>query len=348
MPDVHRAARPAGPAPRPRRSRTSTDRRPRRGRRRARSSSQPRPSWPPTGTGSLPDQPHRPLPVRDGATALSAGTRSGAAIGPARGRGRGSAGECARPVRLGVRHRSSTPASDGSRTVPTASVTGCVLSSSSLRSVEIVRGSGPKLQIISCSPRRNRSQRPSSSKSIASTSPVSVLRCRISSAYRSSRSESRRPVSLDASKVAGSWGSGSSSPKAVKASNSRRRPSRVARAIRVVDVIGEEQKRGLLAVLLAHEEHRDEGGQQHAEGRQALRRCGQAVAEGPVADLVVVLGEHHELLRGRSPAGAPKRRSRKIEYWPSYTKGRRIGLGEVRDDGRSPRSSRRDPPQRGP
>ena len=71
----------------------------------------------------------------------------------------------------------------------------------------------------------------------------------------------------------------------------------------LVDVIGEELKRSALAVLLAHEQHGSEGCQQRAERGQRPHAGGQPVAEGAVADLVVVLGEDDELL-GRAIVGA--------------------------------------------
>ena len=70
----------------------------------------------------------------------------------------------------------------------------------------------------------------------------------------------------------------------------------------LVDVVGEELKGRGLAVLLAHEEHRRERRQQRAERGERAGRGREAVAEGAVADLVVVLVEDDEL-RGRAVAG---------------------------------------------
>src|SRR3712207_8561243 len=53
----------------------------------------------------------------------------------------------------------------------------------------------------------------------------------------------------------------------------------------LVDVVGEELEGRLLAVLLAHEEHRRERRQQGAERGERPRRGRQAVADGAVADL---------------------------------------------------------------
>ena len=97
----------------------------------------------------------------------------------------------------------------------------------------------------------------------------------------------------------GSCGSGTSSP-----ANSRERgelaPAPLARGDGdlLVDVVGEELERRALAVLLAHEQHRRERRQQRAERGERPGLGGQPVAEGAVADLVVVLGEDDELLDG--------------------------------------------------
>src|ERR1019366_9726593 len=56
-----------------------------------------------------------------------------------------------------------------------------------------------------------------------------------------------------------------------------------------VDVVGEELKRRVLAVFLAHEEHRHKRRQQRAEGRERPGRRGHSVAERPIADLVMIL-----------------------------------------------------------
>src|SRR5207249_1129956 len=58
----------------------------------------------------------------------------------------------------------------------------------------------------------------------------------------------------------------------------------------------EELERRLLAVLLAHEEHRRVRRQQRAERRQRPGLGRKAVAERAVADLVVVLVEDDEAL----------------------------------------------------
>ena len=59
-----------------------------------------------------------------------------------------------------------------------------------------------------------------------------------------------------------------------------------------------------LTVFLAHKEERDVGNQEDGcgNGVQGIRHHGaQAVADGPIPDLIVILGEHDEL-GGRSPA----------------------------------------------
>ena len=68
-------------------------------------------------------------------------------------------------------------------------------------------------------------------------------------------------------------------------------------------MVGEELERRGLAVLLAHEQQRREGREQRAQRGQRARLDGQAVAEGAVADLVVVLVEDDEAL-GRDVVGA--------------------------------------------
>ena len=185
-------ARSAGRAPRCRRRRTGTARRARRARRRARSSC-PAPSQvAPSGNGA-PFQISRIRRLHGTRRPATGCTRPGLGSGPDRGQDwaaagllRGSGG--ARPPhgsggpssqqRARQRRQPDSPGSQRHRDRCSAAALYVQLKSSEAR--------GPKLQIISCSPRRNRSQRPSSSKSIASTSPVSVLRRRISSAYRSS------------------------------------------------------------------------------------------------------------------------------------------------------------------
>src|SRR3954463_8319522 len=64
---------------------------------------------------------------------------------------------------------------------------------------------------------------------------------------------------------------------------------------RRVVVVGEELERRTLSVLLAHEEQRDLRREEHARGRDAPRLGRQAVADGAVADLVVVLGADDEV-----------------------------------------------------
>src|SRR3954447_15664873 len=94
-------------------------------------------------------------------------------------------------------------------------------------------------------------------------------------------------VSFERSNVAGSCGSGiSSAEKSANAENSRRRPSRVAVAISS-SMWSVKNWNGALAVLLAHEQHRDERRQQRAERGERPRLVGQAIAERAVADLVV-------------------------------------------------------------
>ena len=66
-------------------------------------------------------------------------------------------------------------------------------------------------------------------------------------------------------------------------------------------MVHEVGKRSGLAVFLTHEQHRREGRQEHRGKHQlALLRTHQhvqAFAVAPVADLVVVLAEHHETPR---------------------------------------------------
>ncbi len=76
-----------------------------------------------------------------------------------------------------------------------------------------------------------------------------------------------------------------------------------------VGVANEILERCRLAVLLAHEEQRNEWREQHGSGGEPLPRRGQCrtetVAQAPIADLVVVLGEDHKLLREIEPRTAP-------------------------------------------
>ena len=64
-------------------------------------------------------------------------------------------------------------------------------------------------------------------------------------------------------------------------------------------------------------------------GRPGLDQGGQPLAEGPVADLVVVLGADRRTAPRASPAGSrPWRRSACGEYWPVIHPGRLEGLGQ--------------------
>jgi hypothetical protein len=99
----------------------------------------------------------------------------------------------------------------------------------------------------------------------------------------------------------------------------------------LVDVVGEEQERGALTMLLALEQHRRERRQQRAERAERARLGRQAVAERAVADLVVVLVEHHEPLgrdvvgAGAEAAGAERRIAAVVEVRAA------VGLGELAD-----------------
>ena len=63
-------------------------------------------------------------------------------------------------------------------------------------------------------------------------------------------------------------------------------------------MVGEELKWRRLAVFLAHEQHRHKRRQQRPERGQRPRLRGHPIAEGPIADLVVILGEDDESLHG--------------------------------------------------
>ena len=102
--------------------------------------------------------------------------------------------------------------------------------------------------------------------------------------------------SFERSKVSRACGSGTASPeKAAKAANSRRRPPRGVRDRRV-DVVGEEQERPLLTVLLALEEQRRLRREQRDGGAETELLGPGPVAERAVADLVVVLRADDEPL----------------------------------------------------
>ena len=153
------------------------------------------------------------------------------------------------------------------------------------------------------------------------------------------RSSSRRPsgspsrVSLEASNVAGSCGSGTSRPRnSANAANSRRRPSRVAVAMSSSMWSEKNWNGAVLAVLLALEEHRRERRQQRAQRRERPRLDGQPVAERAVADLVVVGGEDDEAL-GRDVVGAgaeapvAERRVRAVVHVRAVERLREVGDG---------------------
>jgi hypothetical protein len=99
----------------------------------------------------------------------------------------------------------------------------------------------------------------------------------------------------------------------------------------LVDVVGEELERRVLAVLLALEEHRRERGEQRAERAERARLGRQAVAERAVADLVVVLVEDDEAVR-RHVVGAGAEAAAAERRVPAVVDVRAaIGLGEVAD-----------------
>ena len=83
-----------------------------------------------------------------------------------------------------------------------------------------------------------------------------------------------------------------------KEANSARRPSRTAAIERRVAVAGEILEGLRLAVLLAHEEERHEGREEHRRRRQFLPLIrddvAEAVARRAVADLIVILGADDE------------------------------------------------------
>ena len=110
-------------------------------------------------------------------------------------------------------------------------------------------------------------------------------------------------------------------------------PAALARGGRdvLVDVVGEELERRLLAVLVALEDHRRERRQQRAQRGQRLGLGRQPLAERAVADLVVVGGEDHEALRrdllgGGAEAAAPERRVGPVVHVRAVER-----LGEVGD-----------------
>ena len=109
----------------------------------------------------------------------------------------------------------------------------------------------------------------------------------------------------------------------------------------LIDVIGEELKRSQLAVLLAHEELRRERGEQGAEGSQRAGHGRQTIAEGPVADLVVVLGEDDEPVDGNVVGRSPEAPSAKGGEVAVVDMGAVKGLGQLSHASRNRRSSRR-------
>ena len=91
--------------------------------------------------------------------------------------------------------------------------------------------------------------------------------------------------------------------------------------IAVVDKI---QERGGFAVLFPHEQQRNVGRQQDGRSRDLERLEGnpgtQSIAEGPVADLVVILREDDEVETEAALSDAlPWRLRRYREYCPEYT-----------------------------
>ncbi len=168
-------------------------------------------------------------------------------------------------------------------------------------------------------PRRTRSHRASSSNSIASTSPggsrrrvfkqigVQARQRRVAPAGQL-RALERRAVLRVGNLLVGER----------RERRELRSPS-LARGLRdvLVDVVREELKRRVLAVLLAHEQHRDVRREQRAERGQRARFGGQPIAEGAIPDLVVVLVEDHEplgrhVVGGRTEPPAAERRVRAV------------------------------------
>ena len=102
-----------------------------------------------------------------------------------------------------------------------------------------------------------------------------------------------------------------------------------------VDVVREELKRRGLAVLLAHEQHRREWREQRAQRGQRLHVPGQAIAEGTVSDLIVVLGEDDEALgrhvirRGAKTAAAIRRVGAVVHVRPTQRLGQIAHLPEL-------------------
>ena len=146
-------------------------------------------------------------------------------------------------------------------------------------------------------------------------------------------------------KVAGSCGSGTTSASQPCSANSPSGPGGRLAELRL-GVAGEELPRRARAPLLAHEEHRGERAGEHQrrpDGEQAGGEGrGDPVADGAVADLVVVLQVAEEPVRPAGVAGRPagrgagrgssttcrRGRTRRSAPWPA----RRAG-------GRSRRSS---------
>ena len=101
---------------------------------------------------------------------------------------------------------------------------------------------------------------------------------------------SRSRDSFERSNVSASCGSGTSVGREGREAGELAPPA-LARRVRDdrVDVVGEELERPPLAVLLAHEEERDLRREQRQRRADAELVRGGPVAEGAVADLVVVL-----------------------------------------------------------
>ncbi len=209
-----------------------------------------------------------------------------------------------RPARPLLAHATTAPDSGESVTWPSPSSADAVASATVEPAHGTCRGSEAKLHTRSSPPRRTRSQRSSSSKSISSgvagaaDPPARRQQVHVQpldrgiAAPRELRALERRHV-LRIGDLTAELGERLELPAPA-----------VARGLGdlVVDVVGEELERRLLAVLLAHEQHRDERREQRAEGRQRPRRRRHPVAVGAVADLVVVLREDDELL-GRDVVG---------------------------------------------
>jgi hypothetical protein len=136
-------------------------------------------------------------------------------------------------------------------------------------------------------------------------------------------------VSFERSNVAGSWGSGTSCSNEANAENSRRRPSRVALAISA-SMWSEKNWNGATSPYSSPWNSIGVNGARQVSSAASGRASTGSRSPNARLPTWSWLEEKTTKRSGAtSPAGAPKRRSRKLEYVPSCTCGRPSALTSV-------------------